>query len=76
MNLYLRFSGVKCVLSLTGNKIPGGATLIFEVELLDIGKGNHAVNYFKEIDTDNDNLLSQDEVMSVIAVFEVMLFIN
>ena len=45
-----------------GDKIPGGATLVFEVELLDIGKGNRAVNYFKEIDADNDNLLSQDEV--------------
>lgn len=47
---------------LVGNKIPGGATLIFDVELLGIGEGHQPMNYFKEIDTDNDNLLSQDEV--------------
>jgi hypothetical protein len=45
-----------------GDKIPGGATLVFDVELMEIGKGNHPINYFKEIDLDNDNLLSQDEV--------------
>jgi FK506-binding protein 14 len=45
-----------------GDKIPGGATLVFDVELLEISKGQHPVNYFKEIDLNNDNLLSQDEV--------------
>lgn len=45
-----------------GDKIPGGATLVFDVELIAIEEGQRAQNVFKQIDSDNDNLLSQDEV--------------
>lgn len=45
-----------------GNVIPGGATLIFEVELLDIGNSNPTTNVFKEIDDNRDNQLSREEV--------------
>lgn len=46
----------------TGDKIPGGSTLLFDVELLQIEENNRPRNVFKEIDSDKDNLLSQDEV--------------
>lgn len=46
----------------TGDKIPGGSTLLFDVELLQIEENNKPRNIFKEIDSDKDNLLSQDEV--------------
>lgn len=49
-----------------GDKIPGGATLYFEVELMTIGEGDKPQNIFKEIDSDGDNLLSQDEVSAFI----------
>ena len=49
-------------MSVTGDVIPGGATLIFEVELLDIDEGPAPENFFKEIDADNDNKLSREEV--------------
>lgn len=45
-----------------GNVIPGGATLIFEVELLDIGNSQPTTNVFKEIDENRDNQLSREEV--------------
>lgn len=45
-----------------GDKIPGGATLVFDVELLQILEGHKPQNVFDEIDTDKDDLLSQDEV--------------
>lgn len=45
-----------------GNVIPGGATLIFEVELIDIGNSTPTTNVFKEIDANKDNQLSRDEV--------------
>lgn len=45
-----------------GNVIPGGATLIFEVELLDIGNSQPTTNVFKEIDANNDKQLSREEV--------------
>lgn len=45
-----------------GNVIPGGATLIFEVELLDIGNSHPTTNVFKEIDENRDNQLSREEV--------------
>lgn len=45
-----------------GNVIPGGATLIFDVELIDIGNSTPTTNVFKEIDANRDNQLSRDEV--------------
>jgi len=45
-----------------GNVIPGGATLHFEVELINIGDSPPTTNVFKEIDADKDNLLSREEV--------------
>ncbi|XP_049819621.1 FK506-binding protein 2 isoform X2 [Aethina tumida] len=45
-----------------GNVIPGGATLIFEVELINIGDSPPTTNVFKEIDADKDNMLSREEV--------------
>lgn len=45
-----------------GNVIPGGSTLIFEVELLDIGNSHPTTNVFKEIDENRDNQLSREEV--------------
>ncbi|XP_018323144.1 FK506-binding protein 2 [Agrilus planipennis] len=45
-----------------GNVIPGGATLLFEVELINIGDSPPTTNVFKEIDADQDNMLSRDEV--------------
>lgn len=45
-----------------GEKIPPKATLIFEVELLDVQDGPKPENIFKKIDTDEDNKLSREEV--------------
>merc|ERR1712037_424131 len=47
-----------------GDIIPGGATLFFEVELIDTEEGPTPVNVFKQIDTDADNALSRDEISS------------
>lgn len=45
-----------------GNVIPGGATLLFDVELINIGDTAPTTNVFKEIDENADNQLSRDEV--------------
>ncbi|KAL7304233.1 hypothetical protein TKK_0003427 [Trichogramma kaykai] len=45
-----------------GNVIPGGATLHFEVELINISDSPPNANVFKEIDSDSDNQLSREEV--------------
>lgn len=45
-----------------GSVIPGGATLTFEVELLNIGDQAPTTNVFKEIDADSDRMLSREEV--------------
>ncbi|KAK9730168.1 EF-hand domain pair [Popillia japonica] len=45
-----------------GNLIPGGATLVFNVELINIGNAAPTTNVFKEIDDDKDNQLSREEV--------------
>ncbi|XP_075230360.1 peptidyl-prolyl cis-trans isomerase Fkb14 [Lycorma delicatula] len=45
-----------------GNVIPGGATLTFEVELINIGDSPPTTNVFKEIDIDADKQLSREEV--------------
>lgn len=39
-----------------------GATLIFDVELINIGNAPPTTNVFKEIDDDQDNQLSREEV--------------
>ena len=49
-----------------GNVIPGGATLMFEVELINIGDSPPTTNVFKEIDFDKDNQLSREEVRSCV----------
>jgi len=45
-----------------GDKIPPGATLVFEVEMLKIDDGPKTANIFKEIDADDDQHLSREEV--------------
>ena len=45
-----------------GDKIPGGATLHFEIECLEVEDGPPPVNVFSEIDSNKDNLLSREEV--------------
>jgi FK506-binding protein 14 len=45
-----------------GEIIPGGATLFFDVELIDSEDGPAPVNVFKQIDQDEDNNLSRDEL--------------
>lgn len=45
-----------------GNVIPGGATLVFDVELINIGDSPPTTNVFKEIDDNKDMQLSREEV--------------
>lgn len=45
-----------------GDVIPGGATLLFDVELLDVEEGPTPVNVFKQIDSDADLNLSREEL--------------
>lgn len=49
-----------------GNLIPGGATLIFETELLDIHDAPPQQNIFKAIDADEDQKLSKVELFKFI----------
>lgn len=51
-----------------GNVIPGGATLIFQVELINIGDSAPTTNVFKEIDDNKDNQLSREEVIVYVRV--------
>merc|ERR1712000_93696 len=44
-----------------GGEIPGGATLNFEVECINITDAGEQPNIFKEIDTDGDKKISKDE---------------
>ncbi|KAJ8934921.1 hypothetical protein NQ314_013111 [Rhamnusium bicolor] len=53
-----------------GNVIPGGATLIFEVELISIGDSAPTTNVFKEIDADKDNQLSREEVRGFVNIIQ------
>jgi len=45
-----------------GEVIPAGATLVFETELLKVEKAPPVVNVFKEIDGNDDQQLSREEV--------------
>jgi len=45
-----------------GDIIPGGATLYFDVELMNIEDGPTPVNVFKQIDADGDQSLTRDEI--------------
>jgi len=47
-----------------GDIIPGGATLYFDIELIDVEEGPEPVNVFKQIDLDDDLQLSRDELSS------------
>lgn len=49
-----------------GNIIPGGATLLFDVELMGINQAPPPQNVFKQIDIDSDNQLSKEEVADYI----------
>merc|ERR1719468_969280 len=50
-----------------GDDIPGGATLNFDVEVVDISEGAMPENLFKDLDTDEDGKLSVDEVEAFFA---------
>merc|ERR1712102_266437 len=45
-----------------GDIIPGGATLYFDIELLEAEDGPPPVNVFKQIDNDVDNQISREEL--------------
>merc|ERR1711910_41365 len=45
-----------------GDIIPGGATLYFDIELLETEDGPAPVNVFKQIDLDSDQQLSREEL--------------
>ena len=45
-----------------GDVIPGGATLVFDIELIDTEEGPAPVNVFKEIDTNTDMQVSREEL--------------
>merc|ERR1711963_686213 len=45
-----------------GEVIPGGATLFFDIELIDTEEGPAPVNVFKQIDIDADSALSREEL--------------
>jgi len=45
-----------------GDIIPGGATLYFDIELMNIEDGPTPVNVFKQIDSDGDKALTRDEI--------------
>ena len=48
-----------------GADIPGGATLRFDVEVVDFGgEGPPEPNLFKDLDTSKDGKLSKDEVLA------------
>ncbi|KAI4500137.1 hypothetical protein M0802_004554 [Mischocyttarus mexicanus] len=56
-----------------GNVIPGGATLTFDVELINISDSPPTANVFKEIDANDDKQLSREEVRAMARSFEFFL---
>lgn len=50
------------ILQGAGEVIPGGATLFFDIELIDTEEGPAPVNVFKQIDIDADSALSREEL--------------
>ncbi|XP_076181375.1 peptidyl-prolyl cis-trans isomerase Fkb14 isoform X1 [Ptiloglossa arizonensis] len=52
-----------------GNVIPGGATLLFDVELINISESLPTANVFKEIDINHDNQLSREEVRAMVSEY-------
>ncbi|XP_020706228.2 FK506-binding protein 2 isoform X1 [Athalia rosae] len=52
-----------------GKVIPGGATLLFDVELIDISDSPPTTNVFKEIDANKDNQLSREEVRTMVSEY-------
>ena len=49
-----------------GAVIPGGATLIFDTELIDIQDAPPQQNIFKQIDTDEDKIVTKVELYKFI----------
>jgi len=45
-----------------GDVIPGGATLVFDIELIDTEEGPAPVNVFKDIDSNVDNNIDREEL--------------
>ena len=45
-----------------GDVIPGGATLVFDIELIDTEEGPAPVNVFKEIDNNGDKNIDREEL--------------
>lgn len=52
-----------------GSVIPGGATLVFEMELVAIDKPPKSNEIFHDIDKDGDGRLSEDEVRMFMTLF-------
>ncbi|XP_022226478.1 FK506-binding protein 2 isoform X1 [Drosophila obscura] len=52
-----------------GNVIPPKATLLFDVELINIGNAPPTTNVFKEIDDNADKQLSREEVIEYVSEY-------
>lgn len=56
----------------SGASIPSGATLLFDVELMEIKEAPQQENIFKVIDKDEDKHLTSDEVCSIYVCGDVI----